>query len=253
MDVKLYGENGKKFSTEVNLLAKTPPAENNRFGVCKDDVENFVQDLLTLQVDGKKFRTKYLIAWESASSLAENFIWTVLGNKEWKDLTHTITYAKPTTQHWIQFTKAIIENKTFKFWIDKAFTQALWQYVCTLPSMNVRGSTSQAKCNSVLTMVYINATRMIFIKLLENDVDGLFSTKFTSALAKCTTDEEMANLVKRDFGIYFPQPTQDELKLPNFNEAQPVLQLVLDYLGKHTLNYQRNSVKEVFRKVSLNK
>ena len=249
LEVKLYGENGKKFTIDVSLLAKTPSAPANRFGVNRDDVENFVNDILALQVDGKKFRTKYLIAWENASSLAETFLWTVMANKEWKDLTHTITYAKPTTQHWIQFAKAIIKDKTFKFWIDKAFTQALWQFVCALPSINVKGSTSQAKCNSVLTLVYINATRMIFIKLLDNDKDGLFSTKFTSALAKCTTDEEMVQMVKNDFGNYFHLPTEDEKKFPSFNDAQPVLQLVLDYLAKHNMHYQRNSVMEVFKKV----
>ena len=166
VDIKLYGENGKTFKMNVSLLAKTPPPPNQKFGVFKEDVDNFVEDILKLQVDGRKFRTKFLISSNSASHLAENFLWTVLSNKERKDLTNTMTYAKPTTQHWLRLAKEIVKNRTFEFWVDKAFTQALWQFVITLPAMNVKGSTAQARCNSVLTLVYINATRMIFMKLL---------------------------------------------------------------------------------------
>lgn len=166
MDIKLYGEDGKSFQMNVSLLAKTPPPQGQRFGVFQEDVDNFVNDLLALKVDGSKFRTKFLISSSSASYLAENFLWTVLSNKERKELTNTMSFAKPTTQHWINLAKELVKSQKFNFWIDRAFSQAFWQFVVTLPAMNVKGSTAQAKCNSVLTLVYINATRMIFIKLL---------------------------------------------------------------------------------------
>ena len=166
VDIKLYGEEGKSFQMNVKLLAKSPPTPGLRFGVFKVDVDNFVDDLLALKVEGCKFRTKYLISSNSASYLAENFLWTVLSNKDRKELTNTMSFAKPTTQHWINLAKELVRTKKFNFWIDRAFSQAFWQFVTTLPAMNIKGSTAQAKCNSVLTLVYINATRMIFVKLL---------------------------------------------------------------------------------------
>ena len=169
VDIKLYGENGKTFKMNVSLLAKSPPPGGSRFGVFQTDVDNFVNDMLALKVDGRKFRTKFLVSSSSASYLAENFAWTILSNKERKELTNTMTYAKPTTQHWLRFAKEIIQNRKFEFWIDRAFTQALWQFIIALPAMNIKGSTAQAKNNSVLTLVYINATRMIFMKLLGPD------------------------------------------------------------------------------------
>ena len=63
----------------------------------------------------------------------------------------------------------------------------------------------------------------------------------------------MAELVEKNFKDYFPDPTPDESRIPTFNEIQPVLQLLLDYLAKEKLSYQRNSVQEVFRKVNLQK
>ena len=129
-------------------------------------VDNFVQDLLKFEIDGRRFRIKYLIPWESASPLSENYLWTALNNRERKDLINDLAYAKPTAHHWVQVTKEIAIKQPFKFWIDKAFTQALWQFITTLPVIELSGSTSQAKCNSVLTLVNINATRMVFNHLL---------------------------------------------------------------------------------------
>ena len=85
----------------------------------------------------------------------------------------------------------------------------------------------------------------------ENDQDGLFSTTFTTALANCTTDEQMANLVAKDFDRFFPNPTADEIRLPTFNESQPAVSALLEYLKKKKLSYQMNSIKEVFRKVKI--
>ena len=135
--------------------------------------------------------------------------------------------------------------------IFRAFSQALWQFIVTVPCMEITGSTVQARCNSVLTMVYINATRIIFDKLLENEVDGLFSTTFTTALAACRNDEHMADLVRKDFAKFLPQPTELEKKIPEFNQAQPVVQTLLDYLKKENLNFQRLSIQEVFKKVKM--
>ena len=247
--ISLYEEGKRSFDVDVSILAKDPPAPCQRFGIFVQDVQNFVDDLLALETDGRKFRTKYFIAWQSASPLAENFLWTILSNREKKEINTEVSYIKPTAQHWLLFAKEVAEAKIFQFWIDKAFTQTIWQFISTIPCMEIKGSTVQAKCNSALTLVYINATRMIFDKLLENDIDGLFSTNFTTALAACRNDEQMADLVRKDFEKFLPEPTPQEKKIPEFVEAQPVVQILLDYLKTENQNYQRLSIQEVFKKV----
>ena len=226
------------------------PAPCQAFGIFVDDVNNFVEDLLALEVDGRKFRTKFFIPWQSASPLAESFLWNILANKEKKEITTDISYVKPTAQHWLNFAKEISDAKVFEFWINRAFTQALWQFVATVPCMEITGSSVEARCNSVLTLVYINATRIIFDKLLENEVDGLFSTTFTTALAACRNDQHMADLVRKDFAKFLPKPTELEKTLPDFNQAVQVIQILLDYLKKENQNFQRLSIQEVFKKVS---
>ena len=248
--ISLYEEGKRSFEMEVSILAQEEPAPCQAFGIFIDEVHNFIDDLLALEVDGRKFRTKYFVPWQNASPMAENFLWTILSNKEKKEITTDISYVKPTAQHWLNFAKEISDAKIFEFWINRAFTQAFWQFVTTVPCMQITGSSVQARCNSVLTLVYINATRIIFDKLLENEVDGLFSTTFTTALAACRNDQHMADLVRKDFSKFLPEPTELEKKMPDFNQAQPVLQILLDYLKKANLNFQRLSIQEVFKKVS---
>ena len=235
---------------DVSILALEEPAPCQAFGIFVDDVNNFVEDLLALEVDGRKFRTKFFIPWQSASPLAESFLWNILANKEKKEITTDISYVKPTAQHWLNFAKEISDAKVFEFWINRAFTQALWQFAATVPCMEITGSSVEARCNSVLTLVYINATRIIFDKLLENEVDGLFSTTFTTALAACRNDQHMADLVRKDFAKFLPKPTELEKTLPDFNQAVQVIQILLDYLKKENQNFQRLSIQEVFKKVS---
>ena len=160
-----------------------------------------------------------------------------------------ITYVKPTAQHWLNFAKEVADNQIFEFWVDKAFTQGLWQFIATVPAMEITGSTSQAKCNSVLTMIYINATRIIFGKLLEKEIDGIFSTNFTAELAACKTDEQMATLVKDNFDSFLTPPTQFEKDMPTFNDSRPYVTMVLEYLKKENMGYQRAAITEVFTKV----
>ena len=247
--ISLYEEGKRSFNAEVSVLAKQPPAPNQRFGICVDDVNNFVNDLLALEIDGRKFRTKYLISWDSVAPLADNFAWTILANREKKEMLTDVTYIKPTAQHWLNFAREVSENETFKFWVDKAFTQAVWQFVATVPKMDLTGSTTEAKCNSVLTMVYINATRMLFKHLLENESEGIFSTAFMAALANCQTDEQMSNLVKRDFNKFLAPPSDNEKRLPEFNQAEPVIRQVIEYLRSKNMTYQRTTITEVFAKV----
>ena len=52
-----------------------------RFGVHKDHIRQFTDALLNMEVEGRKVRTRYVISAESAEPQAENFMWTILGNK----------------------------------------------------------------------------------------------------------------------------------------------------------------------------
>ena len=185
----------------------------------------------------------------TVSPIAENFLWTILSNREKKEIMMDISYVKPTAQHWLNFAKEIAENQTFAYWIDLAFTQGLWQFIATLPSMEITGSTSQAKCNSVLTMIYINATRIIFDRLLEKETDGIFSTNFTTELASCRNDDQMVDLVQKEFHKFLTPPTAIEQQMPKFIDSRPIVTLVLDFLKKENKNYQRSAISEVFAKV----
>ena len=59
----------------------------------------------------------------------------------------------------------------------------------------------------------------------------------------------MAQLVKKDFEKFFPEPNEVEQKIPSFLDSNPVIQMLLDYLTKNNLKSQNNAIKLVFQKV----
>lgn len=52
-----------------------------RFGIAQSHIDKFIQTLLQWEVEGRRFRTKYQITMTSGAPQAENFLWTILGNK----------------------------------------------------------------------------------------------------------------------------------------------------------------------------
>ena len=56
-------------------------SKNLRFGIDLDQLNAFVKDLLEVEIEGRKFRTEYQITMESGAPQAENYMWTILGNK----------------------------------------------------------------------------------------------------------------------------------------------------------------------------
>lgn len=62
----------------VNTVVAHP---SKRFGIDQQHIQRFMQQLKELEVQGRKFRTKYQIAMTSGAPQAENFLWTILGNK----------------------------------------------------------------------------------------------------------------------------------------------------------------------------
>lgn len=71
---------GVRFRQQVKVTTQVDQ-EDTRFGIDQKHIANFVEKLLKLEVDGRRFRTKYQIEMASGAPQAENFLWTILGNK----------------------------------------------------------------------------------------------------------------------------------------------------------------------------
>ena len=52
-----------------------------RFGICQKHIESFIESLKNVEIEGRKVRTKYEIPMATGAPQAENFLWTILGNK----------------------------------------------------------------------------------------------------------------------------------------------------------------------------
>ena len=63
-----------KISTQVR-------SKESRFGIDQAHINDFIEKVLQFEVDGRRFRTKYQIDMVSGAPQAENFLWTILGNK----------------------------------------------------------------------------------------------------------------------------------------------------------------------------
>ena len=71
---------GVAFKQQVMINTQVNKPEN-RFGIAQEHIDRFINRLMALEVDGRKFRTKYQIEMTSGAPQAENFLWTILGNK----------------------------------------------------------------------------------------------------------------------------------------------------------------------------
>ena len=72
--------NEVKFSQLVTITTEvTKPSA--RFGIEQAHIDNFIDQIKKLEIGGRKFRTKYQITMTNGSPQAENFLWTILGNK----------------------------------------------------------------------------------------------------------------------------------------------------------------------------
>lgn len=71
---------GGSFQQQVKVNTQTEQP-GKRFGIDQEHIHNFINNLLELEHEGRKFRTKYQIEMKSGAPQAENFLWTILGNK----------------------------------------------------------------------------------------------------------------------------------------------------------------------------
>ena len=72
--------NGVRFNHTVSINT-TVVEPRKRFGIEQDHLDKFIQEILKVEVEGRRFRTKYQILMKTGSPQAENFLWTILGNK----------------------------------------------------------------------------------------------------------------------------------------------------------------------------
>ena len=72
--------NGVKFTQEVKVNTVVSQ-QKMRFGIDKDQIDKFIQSLLDVEIEGRKFRTKHQIKMATGAPQAENFLWVILGNK----------------------------------------------------------------------------------------------------------------------------------------------------------------------------
>ena len=72
--------NGIKFNQMVVINTISRP-NAGRFGVQQTNINNFIDALLKMEVEGRRVRTQYKIPLNSGAPQAENFLWTILGNK----------------------------------------------------------------------------------------------------------------------------------------------------------------------------
>ena len=72
------------FKQEIGINTDVRTA-GNRFGIPQTHIDKFIDCLLQWEVEGRKVRTKYQILMETGAPQAENFLWTILGNKVWNN------------------------------------------------------------------------------------------------------------------------------------------------------------------------
>ena len=71
---------GISFQQQVKINTQVE-REGRRFGIEQAHIDKFIKSVLEKEVEGRKFRTKFQIEMTSGAPQAENFLWTILGNK----------------------------------------------------------------------------------------------------------------------------------------------------------------------------
>ena len=147
-------------------------------------------------MEGRRARNFYRIEWKDAHPLAENYLWTILSNKELKAQALSVTHRKPTTGHWKRFAAMVAKLGVFNKFIDIALSQAFWTFVYATSAMDITGSTITAQQNATLIIMYLHTVRMVFAKLLEDRRQGVLTLDFMTKMAATTSEADMEKFVK---------------------------------------------------------
>jgi len=193
-----------QFNQEVKIDTKVI-VPKMRFGINQEHIDRFINKILDVEIEGRKFRTKYQIPMVSGAPQAENFLWTILGNKvsyniknttiiteisrlimffqEAKEAGHRFHHYKPTAFHWKKFAEIATEQGVLDHIIDLSCAQAIWQFAGTLAVSKIYKSTYQAKENAAMTLVYINVIRITLLVIMDDNDNKVFSLEFMNKMA----------------------------------------------------------------------
>ena len=119
--------------------------------------------------------------------------------QELKSAGHHLAVFKPSPVHWARFAQSVIKLRLFDDFIELGASQALWQFSNTLAVIPNNGSSRAAKENAVVSLIYINVTRMILAQMLGPNSKEILPEEFLNKLAKIQSDEDMDKLVKAEF------------------------------------------------------
>ena len=120
---------------------------------------------------------------------------------------------KPSPVHWARFAEEVAKQNVLDDFIQLGASQALWQFANTLGVVISSKSTREAKENAVVTLIYINVTRMALAQLLSSNTKTILSQSFLEKLSKVQSDEDMTNFVKTEFIPILKLPSS----MPNVN------------------------------------
>ena len=143
---------------------------------------------------------------------------------------------KPSPVHWARFADEVAKQRVLDQFIELGAPQALWQFTNTLGVVVSSKSTREAKENAVVTLIYINVTRLVLAQMLSPNKGKLLSTDFLEKLAAVQTDLEMTNFVKNEFLPLVKLPVD----IPNVNldwmswdRTPEPMEQILKYLAKN--------------------
>jgi len=150
---------------------------------------------------------------------------------------HQLENFRPSPMHWAAFAKVVVEKNLFEDFLELAYQQAFWQFCDTLTMSNVDASTQCAKENAVLSLVYINLTRMVLSQMIKGTDKNILPMAFLNKLAKVDTDEQMESLVETDFRPLICAPNSAEnVNFPKFTRAFDITSKIARFLMKHVSN-----------------
>ena len=80
VELPVNREQGLVLQCPVSTLPLSSPSRETLFGVSQAKIDEFVERICQVQVEGRRVRSNYRILWKSSHVLAENFLWTNLSN-----------------------------------------------------------------------------------------------------------------------------------------------------------------------------
>ena len=145
---------------------------------------------------------------------------------------------RPTADHWVAFTQAVVKQRVFEEHLQLAGQQALWQFANVLPIMDVDKSTQAAKENAVFNMIYINFLRIIFAQMLGEDDSPVFSMDFLNKLAALKDENDAMEFVSKEFIPIVKAPKTVGANLPSFSGTWEASGNLMKYLYRKVNHFE---------------